>query len=627
MRKTNFLFMAALLFILAACEQKNIVVDKPPQIEGEAVYEETDYNLDMRDFAMAVSEAVNSNKTFLNLVRDEVNKKFDGDFNVLLTQIVDTKVTNYVHSEDGRMLTSGEISVRDLLNSSFGKAIEKANLQENNKISERFNSPGTNLIDKLTTKYPDLQIAVPVFPEHLNNDKYVPPVIFIPNEVDDDNYSNLLPGFKGNKDFFVHSKISPDSACIIINMNERMNIKDNRLYFIQPPTNVTGESNDLGIKIHWQYSNSATSLLDTYSGIGHRIYRKENNGQYVKIYENTSPFNRSYIDNNVKLNNTYYYYVVAYKNGQESAPAYCNNGAGITVIKRPSAAQKFSVNPEGLNKAVVRWTFADTDNNGKVNIYKRELGNPYAAPFFSANLPVSGDEHWDYNVPAGKQLEYRIDRTTNTSTSAPKYDVMYMPYRDVSKKSKVYIKGVKYDDVRAIESWWRGAPEYLIKGFRVKKDGTNLTAVEEFGTFIDCQKKYGGKNDTWEIVNRLVMSDWQPGFDGTTWYDVLSFYIVEKDNTGKEENVELLAQTLKKIYNDISKNKGNKSNIKTNALPWGAIISAGVELAVNIPKWIKSEDDRIGSVYLKYYEDPNSTFSISSIEKSGTFTIQFSDKP
>ncbi len=618
MKKTRFFFMATLLFIFVACEQKQNVLEKP-QIEGEAVYEQTSYNLDMRDFAMAVNEAINSNKTFLNLVRDEINKKFDGDFNVLLSQIADTKVINYARSEDGSIFVRGEISVRDLLNSSFDNVVKKT--KGDSQLAERQNTPGTSLVDRLTEKYPDLQIAVPVFPEHLNNDKYIPPVIFIPNEVDDDNYSDLLPGFKGDKDFFVHSKISPDSACIIINRNERI-VKDIDLYMLNAPKNVTGELCDWGIKIHWQ-STSLGATLDTYNKIGHRIYRKEKNGQYVKIYENNSPLNLSYIDNNVELNKTYYYYIVAYKGAQESSPAYCNNGAGITVIKRPTAAQKFSVNPEGLNKALVRWTFADTDNNGKVNIYKRKLGSPYTTPFFSANLPVNGDEYWDYNVPAGTQLEYRIDRTTNTSTSAPQYDVMYMPYRDVSKKSKVYIKGVKYDNVRNIESWWRGAPEYLIKGFRVKKDGTNLTAVEEFGTFIDCKKENGGQNNTWEIVNRLVMSDWQPGFDGATWYDVLSFYVVEKDNTGNEDKVELLAKTLKKIYNDAS----NNGTVKANAIPWAVIIAAGLELAVNIPKWIKSEDDKIGSTYLKYYEDPNSTFSISSIEKSGTFSIQFSDKP
>lgn len=90
-----------------------------------------------------------------------------------------------------------------------------------------------------------------------------------------------------------------------------------------------------------------------------------------------------------------------------------------------------------------------------------------------------------------------------------------MPYRDVSQKSSVYIKRLKHSDVSQIESW-RGAPEYVIKGWRVKKDGTNHTVVEEFSTTIQCHKDQGGEDDTWETINRLVMSDWQPGFDSAT---------------------------------------------------------------------------------------------------------------
>ena len=101
---------------------------------------------------------------------------------------------------------------------------------------------------------------------------------------------------------------------------------------------------------------------------------------------------------------------------------------------------------------------------------------------------MNGDELVMGNIPVGSQMEYRIERTTPMGTSAPDYDLLYMPYRDVSQKSSIYIKRVKHSDVSKIESW-RGAPEYLIKGWRVKKDGTNVSVVEEFSTRIDCTSK------------------------------------------------------------------------------------------------------------------------------------------
>ena len=117
--KKIFLFIVAAAFMSAACT-KEVVSVKKPDVTKEVAFEETEYNLDMRDFAMAVNEAINSNQSFRTLIKEEVNQCFDGDYNVLLSMIVDKKVNNYKVGQDGQMMmTGGSISIKDLLNSSF----------------------------------------------------------------------------------------------------------------------------------------------------------------------------------------------------------------------------------------------------------------------------------------------------------------------------------------------------------------------------------------------------------------------------------------------------------------------------------------------------------------------------
>ena len=85
--KKNLLTMTivALLLIFASCEKNDNDVNNPKPKNPEDLYAKTEYNLDMRDFAMAVNEAINTNKSFRKLVKEEALKKFDGDYDILLS--------------------------------------------------------------------------------------------------------------------------------------------------------------------------------------------------------------------------------------------------------------------------------------------------------------------------------------------------------------------------------------------------------------------------------------------------------------------------------------------------------------------------------------------------------------
>lgn len=620
MRKVYVVILIA-TFIFVACTKEEAIVSKP-DLSNDVTFEVTDYNLDMRDFAMAINEAINSNQSFKNLIRDEVNKCFDGDYNVLLTMIVDKEVNNYKVGQDGRMMvTGGNISVRELLNSSFENIKTESAIRNTPSMSIRNNTEGLSLVDKLTKKYPYLQVAVPFHPEHLKNDKYIPPVVFLPEEYSEDK-TEFLQAFKRNKEFTINAKLIPDSACVVIDMNERISVLRK---FNEPPiapTSLTVELTDYGIVLNWSYSygflSNSVSLVEN----GYKIYRKENNGKYELIYQNSSFLNNSYVDMNVNPRKKYYYYIVAYNNIGESRPVFYRGG--VEFPKRPAAAKSFEVNPTGLNKSRIRWNFDDSENYGTLKIYKREEGEDYSKPFFIGQLPIDGDEYVDYNAKAGSRLEYRIERTYNGVTSAPKYDLVYMPYRDVTKKSSVYIKGVKCDDVNKIESW-RGAPEYLMKCYRAKKIGSDFVGTEAFTIMVYCDNH----TNNWEYVNKLLTTNWQPGFDGAEWYDVLSFNIVEYDghelfSNGMNGSISNVAKAFLKLYPQNSKVMQNNS--PNNAFPWAAVVMTAIEVGLEIPKWVTSDDDVIGYVHLSYFDDPNSVFTIPVACADTEFSIQFSDK-
>lgn len=80
-------------------------------------------------------------------------------------------------------------------------------------------------------------------------------------------------------------------------------------YLKSPVTYLSSESN--GIKIDWNSSTGAVS---------YRVYKKDSDGNYQKIYEADKSSARTFTDTDVKKQSEYFYSVVAVdKNGTESA--------------------------------------------------------------------------------------------------------------------------------------------------------------------------------------------------------------------------------------------------------------------------------------------------------------------
>ena len=59
MKKILYVFVVALMTMFVSCDKnENVVDDQSTPTNPEELYAKTEYNLDMRDFAMAVNEAI-----------------------------------------------------------------------------------------------------------------------------------------------------------------------------------------------------------------------------------------------------------------------------------------------------------------------------------------------------------------------------------------------------------------------------------------------------------------------------------------------------------------------------------------------------------------------------------------
>lgn len=599
----------SLLFIFASCEKNDNDVDNSAPKNPDDLYAKTEYNLDMKDFAMAVNKAVNTNKAFRKLIRKEVDKRFDGDFNVLLKQLVDKKVDNYEANGNGAIMrVSGNITVRDLLNSSFQSTQEK---QKEGTVTSAtpkpHRAPEVQLIDYLTEQYPNLQVAVPFLEEQLEDENYIPPVVFLPEEYDEQT-TEYLPAIRDDEEYAQSAEIIPDYACIVISQNERIAHIEEENVKPSTPTNLQLSEKAEGVELIWDMPASARSS----NTLGYKIYRAVGSGLFdSKPYTTVLGYmNTKFVDQNITNNVTYYYQVAAFNNFQES------DLSGIKSIMpvRPVKAKSFDVEQESLNVVKLHWEFATNEYSGLVNIYKRPFGSTLNT--FVASKPVSDDNYTDENVTPGQKIEYKIERIAATGASIPSYDFIYTPYRNMNDYSKVFIRRIKYSDVSKIESCWKGEPEFSIKVLGV----TGTTTTELATLFIRLDDR---KDDNWTTVDNArgtVTNYWKPG--KTNWFDAYSFYIVEDDGGGDGnafnslENITLAAQ------------KVGKNFITKDTPTWAKASLDALDVTGKLfDEWIVQNDDKVGYAYLNYYDNPFTTYSTSSTEKSGFLTIQFSDNP
>lgn len=542
----------------------------------------------MNDFSKAISLAVRKNAPLRGLLKSKAELQLDGDYDVLMKLIANTKVS----VEDQEVATragSSELSVAELLDQYYPSNVTK--------------SSSTTILEELQNEFPLLQVSVPVHSEDWDPETFTPVVGFIPSDFSDSTAS-VIPGYDPEDNFvWIDAVNEPDEPVIIVGLSERYDengevinnqddlpiiypLPENMSYkpgllpqlppdveAPEPPFNLTGVVANGGIYLSWQ--QVGTVYLYT-------IYRKGPFDSNYTPYESViGSENRSYTDFNVTSGYSYSYYVTATARDEYSiADSGPSNYVLVQAPNVPNALSLFEAFPSG-NDIELNWN-NDGDNNSQIHI-------EYSVPEFSTGYQplmtfTGGTNYYFHNNPnKGTITRYRAYRENSNGTSDAKYDFVIAPYRNTAAASPLYIKQIAVSEAKEVESWVAGKPEFYLKVLGVDKDHKTYQIQEQM-QFKFKKRRYKSQ----EFSNRLALN-WRC-FNENDWLSVISFYLLEYDVPSTE--LVLTASAKYNIKVPISKGKGGE-------------IEAG--LGAEITAKFVYDGDKCGYGYTNYF-DPYDTW-------------------
>lgn len=427
----------------------------------------------------------------------------------------------------------------------------------------------SSIIDELSSKYPDLQIAVPVHAEDWDEATYIPTVTFLPLEYDDAT-TQTITGYDSNGNIVPIDVINePDKPVIVISENERfIDLEPDPDFPIEPstPSNLGGAQTESGIRLTWEMPSVSKPSNTT----GYYIYRKSSGtSSYSRIITVVGAYNRSYDDNNVEASCSYSYYVMSYYQGETSSPS---NYITITAPNYPKPVLSFDAIQNSTNEIELRWQNDHSQYILETKVSKHVVNVTNGYQFFKS-FTANEQDYFDHDVTVGKKVVYKINHVTSIGESNAKYDFVQVPYRNISQKSPVYIKKIKFSDW-SIERWPAGKPEFYITVTNIDAGGKTPYTVQNQ---IDCQ--FSSRSNTSQEFTGKKVLDWKPGF----WYDMLTFTAIEYDRS-------LGKLTLKASVGYNLKDK-DKQGLQANA-------AADYEITFS------DKGEECGNSYLDYFDHP-----------------------
>ncbi|MEZ4907976.1 MAG: fibronectin type III domain-containing protein [Saprospiraceae bacterium] len=531
---------------------QNDVELRSNQATNQRVYLKQDENFN--NLARVVSVALHRNEHFRKLIKSEVLKQFDGDYNVLIAAIKDRMIfqPNGVTEIPVKQFLGDiyrELSIptyEDGDRGDFGTATDPV-------TGDDFISDPDDFIDYITSVYPIIQIAIPEHVDDWNEDNYVPTCTYIPDDLNEGDGTQFIDGYNNNILEDVDVENVPDNPVVVIGMNERIRPTAKVLSVPDVTISLSASTSALGISLTWTVSNPNDDDI-----MGFRIYRKTLTSSSFEFYhDNVGENNTIFDDNDVESLLNYHYYVVAYNAMGESQSS---NTATATAPSVPSAASDFSANHFIKDEIELRWSFASGQYIQDATLFERVIGvnGSYVE---IGTFPSNIHDFIDTDIAEGKKVIYKLEVNNNQGNSNPKYDFVEVPYRDVSTPSTVRIHKVSYDKdkKKEIEGWLRGKPEIMVSIAKAGQTGDAAIVQEEI--------EFDMKSES-QTFDKFV-SNWLPG----DWAEVYTFKVVEEDGKNKV---------------DLSFSAGfdKKDSSKT------AFIKGGID--VKIEDIFNSKDDNVG---------------------------------
>jgi len=526
MKSKLFIFVVAILFV-ACAKNENEVSDPFAKTNPEELYAKTEYNLDMRDFAMAVSKSLSASPEFRKIIKNEAKLKFDGDYDVVIKRVMNKPVVvpASLSGSSASRVKGSDFSVGDLLGE-FMPKVSKGNAVDNSM--KKVSASSENIIAELTEKYPNLQVAIPVNIENWDEVNDVPTVTFIPAEADD-GVTKALTGYKADGTLVEIDAINePETEpIIVIGENERIPLDPIDEEVESPtPNNLTATTIETGVALTWVKSILA-NLTNTK---GYNIYRKSSNTtEYSLVGTVTGINNVSFFDNGVLFGTTYSYYITSYNYFSESEPT---NQVIITTSTLQSPKNVNAMTGNLPNSIDLQWDGASIGNS--YEIIRRKQGD---TDFITIRIieGLHNNFYTDSNLEAGKVYDYKVRTINNNGGFSSWSNTISIHSSNRTRGEQLRIKQFKFTDKGQVEPWWRGAAEILVKA-------VGSVAAEQINfSYQPAVWEDDIPRNTWFSCEDLpiVISSWDPNSYGAgikfQWYEQDSGNVI---NFGLDANYE-----------------------------------------------------------------------------------------
>ncbi|GHT19239.1 hypothetical protein FACS189429_6720 [Bacteroidia bacterium] len=508
---------------LAGCDKD---ISYPDNLDDAAMLQKTkaydvdkkqleEYNSDFETVAFAVNKLLIKNATFGKIVHTEVEKMFDGDYDVLISQIIVN------HPETEKWFNAENVEIRQMVE-----------------------------------KHPLMQIAIPMSFELWDGGTSLP-TVYLPGDYNE-GVTKFITGYdKSGKAVAYEETYEPEFPVAVISQNERVKlISTKSVEDLTPsaPTNLVATKGTMGIYLTWQ--KPATGEVS-----GYEVYRK---GYGDASFQSVSAFygqnEIAYFDMQLLPNRDYTYYVKAFY----EVPSFAINTSNGKVVLYVSVFNVFSLNtllftryysiPSNTASAlsptvpIPSGMKLEHGNSGQLDLEWTGQSSPYVdlyevwrksteSPTYTLQGTTAGINNFFLQnaLSAGVFYRYRVRSKTASGGYSEWSPSIATSASERNVETAFKLTSVKFKDKAAAKKTenWGGAPELRLKV--AKGDNFNNAVIIKT---IDYEPASFKKSySQWNNANKIILNNWNPNRDGT----VFTFSWTEVD--GNDEDIEVKVST------------------------------------------------------------------------------------
>jgi len=506
-------------------------------------------------FTKALSEAVRAHSGMREMIQKESFRRFDGDFNFLVSDALDKPI----RLNENSVITKGGNGI-----DSFANLLREY-------ISVETKADG-DLLQTLQVLYPDLQVAIPIHAEEWNPEEYTPVVAFLPDSYDDQ-VTATIPGYDAEGNYVEVDAINaPDVPVIVVSHNERIHqagleepdTTDNPgdLLIPDPPTSLTATISDVSVILSWQYNDVCS---------GFSIWRQGPSDSNFQELARVAATDRGYFDNSISAGTSYQYYVTAYNVTNHLWHSFPSNTVTIQAPAALAPLSNFSVYPSGTN---LQFTWSSNDSTNSDVVIKEK--GPYDSDYSQIGVQTAYTSYYLYTPSErGKRHDYLAYRQNTVGQSGALFSFIYPPFRNSNLISKTYARRLSVTN--NMDGWAQGDPEFFLEIFGLNSAGS----VDKIGRiWMNFTDGYKDKSEEFTFKN---IYDWVILNPATQWYSNIMLWLFEDDG-GQPRSINATFGISAEIAELL-----------------------GITGSVSYSFQVEDGDDDCGSTMLYYFDDPEQT--------------------